>query len=72
MLEDIRVTSPEDRRLAYLENIRLLCRVAPSYVRPVVLGDYDPGPIFHRALARLGASFFDVSACLPGQNVLAA
>jgi hypothetical protein len=71
MLEDVRVMSPEDRRLAYLENIRLLCRVAPSYVRLIVLGDYDPGPIFHRALARFGASFFDVSACLAGQNVLA-
>lgn len=72
MLEDARLMiSAEDERLTYLENIRLLCRLTPACVRPVVLGDYDPGPVFRRALARYGASFFDVSACLRNQNVLA-
>lgn len=51
LLEDARLMiGPEEVRLTYLEGARLLCCVAPACVRPVVLGDYDPGPVFRRAL----------------------
>lgn len=72
LLEEARFTSLEDERMEELERARILCRVAPAGMRPVVLADYEPSPLFRLALQRVGAECFDVSACLPrSQNVLA-
>lgn len=76
VLEDAAlVTLEEDERLVYLERSRLLCRVAPVAVRPVVFTDYAPGPIFCRALQRVGGASFNVADVVrarpASQNVLA-